>query len=205
MKINRRSGAAAVLALLTAVLMVFALAGCGKSEPAQEEQPAEAPAAEEPAAEEPTANMANPWTDVKTAEEAAEGAGVGTFECAGIETSLGTTEPEVYRWMKGIAEAQIPIAAVDMTIRKGTEDAAVYEAENGMGDISGDYSDYKYTWTQNVGDVAVQCKGNRKGESTNTTWKAGDYYYSITAFGAGGDDDFGLSKKDVKALVGSIK
>ncbi|MBR2547350.1 MAG: hypothetical protein IKF07_04075 [Eubacterium sp.] len=185
-----------VTVMVMAFAMMFTMAGCSK--PAEEPQPEETE-------QEENAGVANPWTDVATAEEAAEGAGVETFECAGIETSLGTTEPQGYRWMEGMAEAEFPIAAVEMTIRKGTQAAADDAAKNGMGDISGDYNDYKYTWTQNVGDVTAQCSGNREGESTNTTWQSGDYYYSITAFGAGGDDDFGLSEKDVAALVGAIK
>ncbi|MBQ3280826.1 MAG: hypothetical protein IJH41_00305 [Eubacterium sp.] len=193
MKNNLRSWTVITLAVIMAMAMTFTLAGCGQSGQEQPEEPAQE--------EEPAVGMPNPWSDVATAEEAAEGAGVETFECAGIETSLGTTEPEVYRWMKGLAEAQFPIAAVDMTIRKGT-DALTDVAE---GDISGDYNEYKYTWTQDVDGTEVTCSGNRKGESTKTLWSKNGYYYSISAFGAGGDDDFGLSEDDVKALVSGVK
>ena len=78
MKMNKRSAAWIILVVM--MVAVLALAGCGK----QESEPEQAP--EEPSTEQPSAGVANPWTDVKTAEEAAEGAGVEMFECAGIET-----------------------------------------------------------------------------------------------------------------------
>ena len=186
MKMERRRGLAAAAAVLIVVLMVLALSGCG---------------AEEAGEEEPQTGVPNPWSDVETPEEAADGAGVELFSCAGIETSLGTTEPEGYRWMEGLAEAKFPIAAVDMTVRKGTDEVA----DVAEGDISGDYNEYKYTWTQDVGGVVVTCSGNRKGESTKTIWSKGGYNYSVTAYGAGGDDDFGLSKKDVAAMVNGVR
>lgn len=176
----------AVFTVMVLIVAAMALSGCGKSEPEPEEQ---------------QAGMPNPWSDVATPEEAAEGAGVGVFECAGIETSLGTTEPEGYRYMKGCAEAEFPIAAVEMNIRKGTD--AVTDVAKG--DISGDYNEYKNTWTQKVDGIEVTCSGNRKGDSTKTIWARDGYYYSILAVGAGGDDDFGLSKEDVEALVSNIK
>ena len=201
MKWDKRYAAICAVAVLMVVMMAMMLAACGQSQ--QEAEPEADPGSE---TEEPqTDGVGNPWSDVATAEEAAEGAGVGTFECAGIETSLGTTEPQGYRRMEGLAEAQFPIAAVDMCIRKGTQAAQDDASKNGMGDISGDYNDYQYTWTQDIGDITAQCSGNRDGEATNTTWKNGDYYYSITAFGAGGDDDFGLSPEDVEALVKGVK
>lgn len=155
----------------------------------------------EEAAEAEETGMANPWSDVATAEEAAKGAGIDMFEAAeGVVISLGEVKPETYRCMEGIAEARIPIAAVDMTIRKGSKDM-----ESAEGDISGDYGEYKYNWTQNIKGLEVKCFGNRKGEATKTIWSVDDYDYSITAFGAGGDDDFGLSADDLNSLINAIQ
>ena len=152
--------------------------------------------------EEEMTGMPNPWSDVDTAEEAAEGAGLDSFMVPeGAEISLGEVKVEQYRCMDGIAEARIPIAAVDMTIRKGRAD----RADVAKGDISGDYGEYKYEWTQNIKGLEVKCFGNREGEATKTIWQVDDTCYSITAFGAGGDDDFGLSADDLNSLINGIQ
>lgn len=143
--------------------------------------------------------LANPWQSADSAEAAAEGAGLDGFSIADMEISLGKVEPEEYRYMDGIAEAHIPIAAVEMTIRKGLASAA----ENG--DISGDYNSYENEWTQNIKGLEVKCSGNREGEATKTIWMVDDVCYSITAYGAGGDDDYGLSADDLNSLINGIQ
>lgn len=154
-----------------------------------------------PQDEEEMVGMANPWSDVDSAEAAAEGAGLEFFEVPdGDEISLGKVEVEQYRCMEGIAEARIPIGAVDMTIRKGLSSAAAEP-----GDISGDYGEYEHSWTQSIKGLEVTCFGNREGEATKTIWNVDDYSYSITAFGEGGDDDFGLNADDLSSLINGIQ
>ena len=144
--------------------------------------------------------MPNTRPVVDSAEAAAEGAGIDLFEPAeGVEISLGKVEVEQYRCMDGIAEARIPIAAVDMTIRKGKMSAAT------DGDISGDYGEYAHEWTQNIKGLEVKCFGNREGESTRTIWTVDDYAYSIVAYGAGGDTDYGLKADDLNSLINAIQ
>ena len=145
--------------------------------------------------------IANPWSSAANAEEAAEGAGLDKFVVpAGAEISLGPVNVMEYRYMEGIAEADIPIAAVEMTIRKGKASGA----DVADGDISGDYNEYKHEWTTKAGDAEVKCFGNEEGAATKAIWGSGEYYYSITAYGAGGEDDFGLSEEDLTALVKGI-
>lgn len=149
----------------------------------------------------PTAGMTNPWQTADTLAAAAEGAGLDGFDIAeGSQISLGEIKAEEYRYMDGLAEARIPVAAVEMTIRKGTSMAAGPE-----GDVSGDYNEYKFNWTQNIKGLEVQCYGNREGEATKTIWSSGDYCYAILAYGAGGDDDFGLSADDLNSLINGIQ
>lgn len=143
--------------------------------------------------------IANPWTTVDSAQAAAEGAGLDGFDIAEMEISLGPVVPEEYRCMDGIAEANIPVGAVEMTIRKGLASASE------DGDISGDYNSYNNEWTQNIKGLEVKCYGNREGESTKTIWMVDDTCYSITAYGAGGDDDFGLSPDDLNSLINGIQ
>lgn len=151
--------------------------------------------------DEPTANAVNPWHKADSLAEAAEKAGLDGFEVPeGTEISLGNLNAELYQYMDGIAEIRIPVAAVEMTMRKGRADAAAEP-----GDISGDYTEYAHSWTQNVKGLEISCFGNREGEATKTIWQSGDYCYSILAQGAGGDDDFGLSADDISTLVNGIQ
>lgn len=143
--------------------------------------------------------MANPWQTADTLEAAAEGAGLDGFDLEVPEISLGKLEPEEYRYMDGIAEVNIPVGAVEMTIRKGLASAAE------DGDISGDYNVYANEWTQNIKGLEVKCFGNREGEATKTIWSVDDTCYAILAYGAGGDDDFGLSADDLNSLINGIQ
>ena len=143
--------------------------------------------------------MANPWQTADTLEAAAEGAGLDGFDLEVPEISLGKLEPEEYRYMDGIAEVNIPVGAVEMTIRKGLASAAE------DGDISGDYNAYANEWTQNIKGLEVKCFGNREGEATKTIWSVDDTCYAILAYGAGGDDDFGLSADDLNSLINGIQ
>ena len=139
------------------------------------------------------------WNEAATAEEAAKGAGLDTFEYGeGTTISLGEVKAEKLRYMEGVARADIPIAAVEMWVCKGL--ASIDE-----GDVSFDDEEYKHEWEQNVKGLVVKCFGNRKGEATKTIWTTDDYAYAIVAHGAGGDDDYGLSADDVSSLINSIQ
>lgn len=146
--------------------------------------------------------MANPWSDVDSAEAAAEGAGLDGFMVPDGEAviSLGEVKVDQYRYMEGMAEADIEFPAVSMTIRKGSK-----ELEMAEGDISGDYGEYKYNWTQNIKGLEVNCFGNREGEATKTIWSIEGIDYSITAYGLGGDEDYGLSPDDLNSLINGIQ
>lgn len=209
---------------LTAVMLAAVLAGCSsggsaakKEEPAaaaestqEEAAPAETKA-EDTAAEtesteaestaaaaEENTGLANPWSDVGSAEEAAKGAGIDSFVIAedpGLD--LGELFERTYRCMDGIAEARLEYPASALTVRKGTI------AEEG--DISGDYTEYANTWTQDVNGIEVTCFGNREDDATKSIWTVDNMYFSIVAEGLGGDQDFGLNAERLTAMVSSIQ
>lgn len=209
---------------LTVVMLAAVLAGCSsggsaakKEEPAaaaestqEEAAPAETKA-EDTAAEtesteaestaaaaEENTGLANPWSDVGSAEEAAKGAGIDSFVIAedpGLD--LGELFERTYRCMDGIAEARLEYPASALTVRKGTI------AEEG--DISGDYTEYANTWTQDVNGIEVTCFGNREGDATKSIWTVDNMYFSIVAEGLGGDQDFGLNAERLTAMVSSIQ
>ena len=198
-----------IIVSAAACALVFALAGCGsggQAAPAAGSEagsaPAEAPAAiEETSAISETSvlpSMPNPWSDVASAEEAAQGAGLSSFAIPeGANLSLGPIDNVAYRCMDGIAEAQIEFPAVTLTIRKGI-------AVDGD-DISGDYNEYANTWDTTLKGLTVTCFGNREGEATKTIWSANGFDYSINALGLGGDDDFGLSADDLNSLINGMQ
>ena len=144
--------------------------------------------------------IANPWSTVDSLEAAAEGAGLDGFAIPeGAEISLGEVKLTEARNMEGLAEAVIEYPAVEMTVRKGN--ASVAED----GDISGDYNEYANKWTQSIDGLEVTCFGNREGEATKTIWQVEDTCYSITAYGLGGDTDYGLSADDLSTLINGIQ
>ena len=202
--------------LLTVAMSASVLAGCGsgqtgaqQAEPAAAEETAaegettapqqeEAAAVEEGADEGETTMIANPWSEVASAEEAAKGAGIDSFEVAeDLGLDLGENFGRTYRCMEGIAEVQLEFPASALTIRKGNpvED----------GDISGDYNEYAYTWTQDIDGITVTCWGNREGDATKAIWSSGDMCFSMFAEGLGGDQDFGLNPERMEALVSNVK
>ena len=143
------------------------------------------------------------WTQAATAEEAAEGAGIDVLaDLNGTQTTLGVLGEMgaiTYRYMDGVAQIFCPVAAVDMSVIKGKIPCGV------DGDVSLDSTEYKFEWTQDVDGQEVKCFGNREGEATKTIWTAGDYNYAVVAYGAGGDDDFGLRAEDVATMVNAVK
>ena len=144
--------------------------------------------------------IANPWSTADSLEAAAEGAGLDGFSIPeGAEISLGEVKLSEARYMEGLAEAVVEYPAVQMTIRKGSASAAE------DGDISGDYNEYANTWTQNIKGLEVTCFGNREGDATKTIWQVDDTCFSITAYGLGGDTDYGLSADDLNSLINGIQ
>ena len=144
--------------------------------------------------------IANPWSTADSLQAAADGAGLDMFSIPeGAEISLGDVTLTEARYMDGLAEADVEFPAVSMTIRKGK--ASVAED----GDISGDYNEYANTWTQNIKGLVVTCFGNREGDATKTIWQVDDTCYSITAYGLGGDTDYGLSPDDINSLINGIQ
>ena len=192
-----------VLSIILAAVMVSAmLAGCssgGSAAPKEEPAATEAEDTVEKIgiADEENTGLANPWTDVGSSEEAAKGAGTDSFVIAEDPViDLGENFERTYRCMDGIAEARLEYPASALTVRKGTN------AEDG--DISGDYTEYAETWTQDVDGIEVTCFGNWEGDASKSIWNVDGMYYSIVAEGLGGDDDFGLNAERLTEMVRCI-
>jgi len=161
---------------------------------------ASAASASAEAASSASAEIANPWHDAATAEEAARGAGLEAFPLPeGEIADLGAPFEVTYSYMDGMAQARYEFGASAVTVRTGKP------AEGGQFDISGDYNTYAHEWTENIGDVPVACAGNREGDSTKTYWGEDTIAHSIVAEGLGGDTDFGLNVERLTVFVEAMK
>lgn len=137
------------------------------------------------------------WTEAASTDEAGEKAGVGLFLCDPQGTSLGPVINADYHYMEGVAEAHYGIAAVDMYVHKGLKSLGE--------DVSFDTNKYAHEWTHEINGTEVKCFGNREGEATKTIWTTDEYAYSITAYGAGGDTDYGLSMEDLETVFKDLQ
>ena len=75
-------------------------------------------------------------------------------------------------------------------------DTLCYRMAPGAGDISGDYNAYEAEWTQTVGAVPVDCRGDG-GRIAAAVWSAEGFSYSVTS-------DAGLTPEALAALVESF-
>ena len=130
--------------------------------------------------------IANPYVDCETLEEAGELAG---FDISvPIEIDGGYTQGTI----QAVENEMIQViytteAGEEITLRKGT----------GTEDISGDYNEYAEENTLDVDGTSVTARGS-DGLVYAATWTDGTYTYAITA-------SAGLESDSVSALVPSIQ
>ena len=156
-----------------------------------------------------TTTIANPWTSVETAQEAAEGAGMGYFEVPadGTQSSIGPINWYGYQYMEYLAEADGAVGAAELTVRKGINaERAPEDVSYDGNDVSGDYTEYAYTWEMDVDDWKVTCFGNEDGKTMKAIWKSDNFSYSIMVRGQGDlYDTFGLGSDDTAAIVKAVQ
>ncbi|MBQ9041919.1 MAG: hypothetical protein IJ111_03805 [Eggerthellaceae bacterium] len=210
-----------ILVITAALAMTFALAACSGGASSQSSASASSDAStssaatssasasassESASASSATTGLANPWHDAATADAAAEGAGVGSFQVPAEGTTLecGQVFWHNFQYMEGLAEGDGDFGAAQFVIRKGLK-SVEQEVGDGIADVSGDYTVYKFAWDADVSGKQVKCYGNVEGNAMKATWTDGDYSYSIMARGQGDDEEtFGLSANDLATLVGAI-
>ena len=205
--------AAAVLACSIAVLAGCSSSGSGSASSADagsesasassetvSEEAASSEAASEEAASSEAAEIANPWSDAASAEEAAKGAGLDAFPLPeGAVADLGEPIAIIYSYMDGMAQARYEFPASAVTVRTAKI------AEGDLFDISGDYNTYANEWTEYIDNIPIACAGNREGDSTKTYWGDGDIAHSLVAEGLGGDENFGLNVERLTAFVEAME
>ena len=140
--------------------------------------------------------IANPWSDVDSAEAAAQGAGVGTFE---LGENLGMADKTLfdptYRYMDDVAEATLQGGAFDVTVRKSMHQSGQM--------LSGDYNNYPEFWTTTIDGIEVSCHGYEAGVATAFEWSA-DANYSVIFQGLGGEN-MGVDETEIAAIIQNVK
>ena len=130
--------------------------------------------------------IANPYVDCETLEEAGELAGFDISVPDEIDGGYtqGTIQAVENEMIQVIYTTE---AGEEITLRKGT----------GTEDISGDYNEYAEENTLDVDGTSVTARGS-DGLVYAATWTDGTYTYAITA-------SAGLESDSVSALVPSIQ
>ena len=183
-----------ILVILLALITVFGITACGKTEAPVPSQPDETA---QPSGEEATegetygAYMANPWKDCATLEDAAKVAGFNIAVPDRIEgypeiiiTALDKKMIQVY-YGNGSLDFE---NAQDIKIRKGIGNEA----------LEGDYTEYSNIITQTMHGVEVTLKGNTQDKFNSASWVQCGYSYCIFATD-------GLSAQQIENMVELVK
>ena len=187
-----------IIATAAAAALALALAGCAA--PAASSSSA-APETSSPSASASSSAPATPaisWTTVKTADEAAKGAGIGTFGVMEtIEIDKTTYKDPAFSYAEGVASANYETGAIGVIVRKadGKHTAPLTDR---------DYAEFAETWTKTYEDLDVTLYGPAKGAATVVTWKDGTAEYGVTYQGLGGEE-VTMDSDDVEAIVEGIK
>ena len=136
------------------------------------------------------------WTVAETAEECAEGAGVGTFpDCTTIDIWYG--DPSVYYYYKeNHAQALCIYEGIFASV-----DKAVYE---GIDDVSDDDRDFDLEWTETIDGVEVQCFGYEDGIVCKALFNDGEYAYSVYTMGPDDNINLGLTVEELGQFVSAL-
>lgn len=144
--------------------------------------------------------IANPWSDVASADEAADGAGVGYFQVPadGTEVDGSSLSWNAYRFMEHVAEAQGALGTAELTVRKGLNQ----DTE----DVSGDYTEYAKSWDIEADGWTVHCFGNEEGQASKAIWISDNFSYGIVAREQTDPTvAYPLSEEAVRTLVSQIQ
>lgn len=160
-----------------------------------------------------TTQMANPFTECNTMEEAEAAAGFSMTVPDVVESFTNRTIRVMANEGSGSTDGNLieviyyPASgeAGTATSASSTEDTSLAESNEirvrkmaGSGDVSGDYNEYS-TQTLDVDGVNVTL-GSANGVITLATWERDGYSYSIGAY-----TDGGLFTDTIPYLVGAIQ
>ena len=176
---------------LTGVLALGAV-GCAQNQSSS----SQASASSEEKTEQTQASIK--WNEVKTAEEAAKGAG---FKVFGVPEALTINDNEFkdpkFSYADGVAQAVYEGGAISFTIRKG-------EGKYTAPLTDRDKTEFANKWTQNYEGLDVTMYGASNGAATVITWNDGIADYGMTYQGLGGEE-VAIDSDETGELVKAIK
>lgn len=167
-------------ALPIAAALVLALAGCSAPASTTEEADTQSEVVEQEA--EADQGVSIEWTEVKTAEEAAKGAGfdkfgvVKSFKLGDLEFS----DPK-FAHAGGVAQAMYETPATAVYFRKGVDTYSTPLSDRNL-------DEFAAHWHKVIEGTDIACYGPAKGAVTVATWTDGVKSYAITFQGLGGDE-----------------
>lgn len=157
-----------------AVVLILSMAACGKHEKNSSE-----------AVESNSVQIANPFVDCKTLDDAATIAGFSLAAPSSIPNWVSETK------IRAIENNMIEL------IYSGTEQQLRVRKANGNDDISGQYDSFDEVTEITVDNLAVTIKRN-EGKIYVATWISGDFAYAISSTD-------GLDQTHIENLVSEIQ
>ena len=146
--------------------------------------------AKENPAESGNTQIANPWVDCATLQEAADLVGFDLSVPDGIDGY-----PD--RFIQAIEKDMIQVLYFSAKADEEERVTVLIRKASGERDISGDYNEYREISVETVGGADVQLSGN-DGLVYNAIWTEDGYSYAILA----GE---GLEKGMIAALIGQVQ
>ncbi|MBR0403653.1 MAG: hypothetical protein IJI68_00305 [Eggerthellaceae bacterium] len=188
-----------------AAVLAFTLAGCGSSSASSSAESSESMSASDVSASSSAESSSAAQTDstvkftkVKTADEAAKGAGIDKF---GVFDKITLDDAEykdpAFAYAEGVAEANYENGAIGLIVRKadGKHTAPLTDR---------DKTEFAQTWTKSYESLDVTCYGAAKGAATVFTWADGTQEFGVTYQGLGGEE-VSLDSDEVAAVVKALK
>ena len=194
-----------IAVFVAAAVLAFMLAGCGSQSASSSAESSEAQSASEASASSSAEPSSSAQTDstvkfiqVKTADEAAKGAGIEKF---GVFDAITLDDKEykdpAFAYAEGVAEATYENGAIALIVRKadGSHTAPLTDR---------DKTEFAQTWTKSYEGLDVTCYGVAKGATTVITWADGTQEFGVTYQGLGGEE-VSLDSDDVAKVVKALK
>ena len=182
-----------VIVVATAFVLAFALAGCA-SQAASPSKSSMSASDASTSSSSSSSSAASSWTDAKTAEDAAKGAGLATFG-APASTMIAdiTFDNPKYGYKTGIAQAVYEKGAAQLTVRKSDSSHASALSDE-------DTSKYANNWKKTHEGFEVTCYGPARGAAAFVTWADGADHYGASILGLGGEE-LTMDEEDVGDIV----
>lgn len=145
-----------------------------------------------------TVEDADVWTDAPSAGEAAQAAGVDSFDVVdSVTMGSNTYDNPKFSYTQGAVQAVYDAAASGVIVRKTDAAHASLVTDRDLGD-------FDLSWTQDANGIEVKCFGAAQDAATVIEWSVGTDSFGATFQGYGGEE-MTMTPDDITALVAGIQ